>query len=62
MERGYKQRKGGRKAAFFVGAGASTSSEGVVKGAAIVYEAPNLTATPDPSSRVQAENLLLTTA
>ena len=60
MERGHKQRKGGRKAAFFVGAGASTSSEGVVKGAAIVYEAPKLTAILDQPSPEEAENLLVT--
>jgi hypothetical protein len=44
MERGYKQRKGGRKAALFVVTVAVHVPRGVVKGAAIVYEAPNSTA------------------
>jgi hypothetical protein len=34
--------------------------EGVVKGAAIVYEAPKLTALLEPPLPDQAENLLLT--
>jgi hypothetical protein len=38
----------------------SMSSEGVVKGAAIVYEAPKLAAILDQPPPEEAENLLLT--
>jgi hypothetical protein len=38
----------------------SMSSDGVVKGAVIVYEAPKLTAILDQPPPEEAENLLLT--